>query len=147
MQEFNESVMVVLIPTTSYWCKKPSPHMTLVYAGKIPNLKTGDFNKLAKDGSMLALISRPITLEVSEVSIFGDNEEAVDVFSLTPNTELLAMRHFLEHWNASIHDFNPHTTIGPMGSFSGMIPKRLSFDKLLVSWGNENLTFRLHNGY
>jgi hypothetical protein len=39
MSEFDSSVMVALLPTTTYWCHQELPHVTLIYAGQIPDLK------------------------------------------------------------------------------------------------------------
>ncbi len=48
MNDFQDSVMVALLPTTSEWCHIELPHMTLVYAGEKKNLKATAFNDLAK---------------------------------------------------------------------------------------------------
>lgn len=147
-QEFKQSAMIALLPMTTDWCKINLPHMTLVYAGELENLSPGSFNELAKDACSLALVGRPLTLEVTGKEVFGnwtDNpNDQVDVFRLRPTQELLAMRRFVERWNASEHPFNPHVTIGPTNQ-NGYVeqPRLLAFDRILVGWGEEYLTFRL----
>lgn len=136
----NTSAMIALLPITTDWCKIDLPHLTLVYAGETKDLNNTDFNALAKDAASLAIISRPITLEVLGTEIFGD-EEKVDVFKLRPTSELLAMRHSVERWNASKFPFRPHVTIGPAGSFSGNIPSLIAFDRIIVAWNDDVLTF------
>lgn len=139
----SEGVMLALLPTSTEWCKLELPHMTLVYAGTKDKLRPGDFNSLAKDAASLALLSRPFTLRVRSVDIFGGGEEEkVDVLRFQPTSELFAMRRFVEKWNRSQHPFNPHATIGPVGSAQD-VPTFISFDRIYVGWGDESLTFLL----
>lgn len=147
MEDHKESVMIALLPITSDWCHIKMPHLTLVYAGELEKLAPGDFNKLAKDAASLAMMSRPITLRVTGREMFGnwstDPENAVDVYRLQPSTELAAMRHFVEDWNASEHPFNPHVTIGPPNTIVEFPPTYVAFDRICVGWGTEYLTFWL----
>lgn len=129
---------------TTSWCNIDLPHMTLVYAGEVKDLKSTDFNELAKDTASLSMLSGPITLQVTGTEIFGDEGQKVDVLLLRPTSQLMAMRRFLEHWNASEYPFTPHATIGPPGSLQGMMPQYLAFDRLLVQWGKDALTFWLN---
>lgn len=139
-----ESAMIALVPTTDDWCRQKCPHMTLVYAGKLIDLKPGDFNALAKDACSIAMVTNPINLRVTGVDVFGtDPDPKVDVLTLQPNAELLSLRHMVEAWNASEHDFNPHCTIGPAGGYTEEPPYALSFDKIMVGWGDQQLIFRL----
>ncbi len=64
MDDFSDSVMIALLPTTSDWCHIELPHLTLVYVGEMDDLKPTVFNELAKDAAMLAMMARPITLNV-----------------------------------------------------------------------------------
>lgn len=145
--DFPESVMIALLPITTDWCKIELPHMTLVYAGEIKNLKPTDFNDLAKDASMLAMLSRPITLKVTGVEVFGDwGSEQVNVLRLQPTPELWSMRRAVERWNASEFPFKPHCTIGPVGVQIQEMPRYLAFNRMLVAWGEEKLTFELNTG-
>lgn len=138
------SAMIALVPTTDDWCRQKCPHMTLVYAGELKDLNAGDFNALAKDACSLAMVTNPITLRVTGVDVFGtDPDPKVDVLKLQPNAELLSLRHIVERWNASEHDFNPHCTIGPAGEYTQESPYALSFDKIMVGWGEEQLIFRM----
>lgn len=143
----NIGVMIALLPMTTDWCKVDCPHMTLVYAGTTDELKPTDFNELAKDASMLAAISSPLQLKVTGVQVAGDTEK-VDVLAIQPSMELWAMRRAVEDWNASDFPFQPHATIGPVGTSVQLevIPRYLAFDRLCVGWGNEYLTFRLKSG-
>ncbi len=143
--ENSDSVMIALLPINSDWCRIELPHMTLVYAGKIEDLGPNAFNELAKDASMIAALSRPITLRNVGTEVFGGwpgDDGEVNVFRLEPSTELLAMRRTVERWNASEHPFNPHVTIGPVGSVVDT-PTHIAFDRVLVGWGNEYLTFSM----
>lgn len=148
MEDVKESVMIALLPVTTDWCHIELPHMTLVYAGEIKDLKPTDHNALAKDAASIAMLSRPLTLQVLNKEQFGnwsdDPENKVDVFRLRPNAELMAMRHMVERWNKSEHPFNPHVTIGPVGSVVFEPPRYLAFDRVMVGWGRDDLTFLLN---
>lgn len=144
MADYPDSVMIALLPTTIDWCKIALPHLTLVYAGLIEDLKPSAHNALAKEGLALAMTCSPLTLGVEGADVFGDDEEGkVDVIRLSPSPQLLAMRSVVEDWNASKHPFNPHVTVGPEGSISPDLPSELTFDRLLVAWGNTHLIYKL----
>lgn len=138
----HKSVMLALLPTTDDWCHIDLPHLTLVYGGSKEDLPLTAFNALAKDAAMLAMLGRPLSLKVRSRETFGDWEKA-DVFRLQPNSELWAMRRAVEDWNKSEYDFNPHVTIGPVGSPVEIVPRYIRFDRVFVGWGDENLTFWL----
>lgn len=144
MDDFKESVMVALLPVTTDWCKIELPHLTLVYAGEIKDLDPEDYNKLGKDASSLAMMTRPITLSVTGVEVFGE-EDKVDVLRFRPTPELEAMRHVMESWNASEFPFRPHATMGPVGTrmLIPFIPESVTFDRIAVHWGETCLTFWL----
>jgi 2'-5' RNA ligase len=144
-----KSVMVALLPVYTDWCKIELPHLTLVYAGEIANLSPTAFNSLAKDAMTIAMLSRPITLRVMGVEVFGTDEK-VDALKLQSTPELMSMRAIVEDWNASEHPFNPHCTIGPTEGFGpnpnrvyGEIPRYLVFDRVMVGWGEEQLVMWL----
>lgn len=140
----DEGVMIGLLPITSDWSTLELPHLTLVYAGQVPDLPETAFNEMAKDAAMIAMLSRPVQLRVLRKEVFGgDGEDKVDVLCLQPSSELLSMRRALERWDASEHPFKPHATIGPQGTFLEMTPSYLAFDRICVGWGNEYLTFWL----
>jgi 2'-5' RNA ligase len=136
-----QSAMIALLPTTTDWCHIELPHMTLVYAGDITKLKSTDFNEMAKDTAMLAMLSPPIGLRVLSKDRFGPPEELVDVFALQMSSELGAMRRAVESWNTSEFPFSPHVTIGPSGQFVDVTPDFLFFDRLMIAWGEDSLTF------
>jgi 2'-5' RNA ligase len=137
--------MIALLPITSDWCKIELPHLTLVYAGEVKDLQPTDFNELAKDASMLATLTNPLTLSVAGTDSFGDGELRVDVLVMKPTPELLAMRRIVDRWNASQYPFRPHCTIGPPGSAMslGMTPRFVAFDRVCVEFGQESLVFRM----
>lgn len=139
----SDGVMIAFLPTSAEWCKQELPHMTLVYAGTKDKLQPSDFNSMAKDAAMIAMLFAPFAMSVIHVEEFGD-EEKVDVlrFRLTP--ELMAIRRVVERWNASEHPFRPHSTIGPAtGLPYPYVPGVVGFNRIMVAWGEENLTFKL----
>lgn len=144
---FNDSVMIALLPTTTDWCKIELPHMTLVFAGKKQDHEDGTYNEIAKDAASIAMVSSRLTCEVIERTTMGGNwkpdEPQCDVYRLRASDELLAMRNFVERWNASEWPFNPHVTIGSVGTPVEYPPKYITFDRIGVFWGNESLKFRL----
>lgn len=143
MPDFDSSVMIALMPTTTYWSHIKLPHLTLVYVGEKKDLKATDFNDLAKDASEISMENKPLTLDVTGVGIFGSTDK-VDVMRLKPTAQLLKMRQKVEKWNASEFPFNPHVTIGPTnGSKPKNIPSQITFNQILVGWGDETLSFWL----
>lgn len=142
MDDVKQSVMVALLPTTSEWCHIDLPHLTLVYVGEIPNLSPTEHNVLAKTTLDLSLRCAPLTLVVIELDIFG-SENDTEVLTLEPTPELLAMRSIFEPWNASEYPFNPHVTVGPLGSFEGPLPSTITFNQIAVGWGGDILSYNL----
>ena len=143
MDDFKNSVMIALLPVGSSWCKIELPHLTLVYCGEISDLDPQDFNKIAKDAASIALMNRPITLQVSDVEVFGE-EDKVDVLRFVSCGELEAMRHVVDGWNKSEFPFRPHATMGPVGTrllVQPYIPEAVTFDRVFVGWGEQSLTF------
>ena len=147
MNDFKNSVMVALLPVTSSWCKIELPHLTLVYAGEVDDLEVTDFNKISKDAASLSMLTRPLNLMVTGVEVFGE-EDKVDVLRFQPTSQLLAMRHAVERWNKSEFPFRPHATMGPVGTrlLVPSIPEYVAFDRIMVGWGDETLTFWLNMG-
>lgn len=146
MDDFPESAMIALLPTTSDWCKIDLPHLTLVYVGEISELSQNMYNEMAKKGLALAMSCAPITLDVLALEVFGEGLDKVEVLLLRPSAEILAMRHAVEDWNGSqYHQYKPHATIGPVGStkFDDPLPTSLTFDRIYVSWGPLNLTYKM----
>lgn len=142
-----DGIMVALLPIVSDWCTLDLPHLTLVYAGVIGDHKPTDFNELAKDVSMLACLSDPLTLMVTGRETFGEiDDDTVDVFRLRPTQQLLAMRRFVDDWNASEYDFKPHVTIGPAGTPVSNPPRYVAFNRLAVVWGTDSIVFSLTGG-
>lgn len=139
MGEYNDSVMVALLPTTTYWCHQELPHVTLIYAGEIPDLKPGIRNDLAKQTISIAQDFGPFSVNVTGTDVFGTTD-LVDVMKLELTPELRAMRSQLEQWNGSEHtDYKPHATIGPVGSPIENLPSRLTFDRIVFKWGDATL--------
>ncbi len=150
-QNFKNSVMIALLPMTTDWAKVALPHLTLVYAGPLEDLKPTDFNEMAKEASMLAMTHRPLQLRVKAFEIFGQEPERVEVLTLYPTPELMQMRQRVVSWNVSNFSFNPHVTVGPVGTmFQNLqpidlmrVPPAIAFDRIMVMWGEEQLTFWL----
>lgn len=143
-----DGVMIALLPIVSDWCALSLPHLTLVYAGKTGDLKPTDFNEMAKDASMLACLSDPITCRVLSRETFGndpDGDPPVDVFRLQPTQQLMAMRRFVDDWNASDWDFTPHVTIGPQGTVVEYPPRYVAFDRVAVCWGTDQIIFNMND--
>lgn len=154
-----EHAMIAFLPTNGDWCKQDLPHMTLVYAGKVDELSPGDFNAMGKDAISAGRLTGSFVLPVTGVEEFGDETEKVDVLTLHPNSQLLAARRLVEHWNRSqFKDFKPHATIGPAGSASEQVtdffkqvginrtvtlPSQLFFNRVGVFWGSRSLVFSL----
>lgn len=137
-------VMIALLPITSDWCQIDLPHLTLVYAGTTDKHSPSDFNEIAKDTCSLAMISDPLYVRTTGLDIFGDDTEKVNVIKVLPTPELLGMRRLVEHWNQSEYPFNPHCTIGPVGCpLPAYTPPSLAFDRVMVTWGSDQLTFRM----
>lgn len=146
MDQSSNGVMIALLPVVNDWCKIDLPHMTLVYAGKVDEVSRDQFTEMAKDAADLALLSNPPYLRVKGVETFGKgdgDDPFVDVLTLIPTPELLAMRRAVQGWNASEFPFRPHCTIGPTGSFLEIRPTHIAFDRVLVAYGNESLTFNI----
>lgn len=137
------TAMIALLPITSEWCKIDLPHMTLVFAGEVADMKPVDFNELAKDAMSIAMLSGSIQLRVKGVQVFGPDDKRVNVLALQPTSELLAMRRVVESWDASEFPFSPHCTIGPIGTEIGYTPSAVAFDRVMAAFGNETLTFWL----
>src|ERR1044071_1423047 len=148
MAEDSSSIMIALLPISSDSCRIELPHMTLVYAGEVADQKPGAINELAKDACSLAQLSHPLTLRTKGTEVFGGRgyDKEMDVIRLELTPELMAMRRFVDHWNASEYDFNPHVTIGEAGGGVPEIPSHIAFNKVCVGWGNDYLTFNLVYG-
>lgn len=145
MDDVNNSVMLALLPMTSDWCRIEIPHMTLVFAGDKNVLPQGAFNDMAKDAASIAMLANPISLRVIGQDVFGPDDKRVDVLRLRTTPELMAMRRGVRYWDASEYSFKPHVTVGPEGSIGTLerIPDYIAFDRIMVGWGNDQLTFWL----
>lgn len=142
----SDGIMLAYLPTDGSWCKQPLPHMTLVYAGSLQEHDYSAFNALAKDAITVSRLTPPFSLDVTGIEVFGDDEEQVDVLTLSATPELIRARELVEGWNKSEHkQFKPHATIGPIGSARGMLPTTLYFDRIMVAFGNEEMVFRLQH--
>lgn len=140
----SDGIMIAYLPTDGSWCKQPLPHMTLVYAGTLQEHEYSDFNRIAKDAIMVSRLTPPFSVDVTGIEVFGEGEEQVDVLRLSATPELIRARELVQHWNKSQYtEFKPHATVGPVGSARGMLPTKLYFDRIIVSFGNEEMIFRL----
>lgn len=145
MDQNETSVMVALLPQDDSWCKVEPAHMTMVYVGETTDMKVNRFNELAKDVSSIALLTNPIMAKVMDKDVLGgDGDPRVDVFLISPTPEILAIRRMLMEWDKGTFDeFIPHVTIGPEGTFIENPPLYLLFDRIMLAWGNDRLTFWL----
>lgn len=142
-----EGVMVALLPTSSDWCKIDLPHLTLVYAGTTDKRSVADFNDMAKDASMVAIMSNPVYARVIGLDVFGDDTEKVNALKLQPTPELWALHRALDEWDVSQFPFNPHCTIGPveLGAPTD-IPSVLGFNRVYAAYGSEGMVFNMAGG-
>ena len=143
MQDHSGSAMIALLPVTTDWCKIDLPHMTVVHAGEISELSPGDYSDLGKDVLDISREFAPVCLDVIGIDVFGD-EDPVDVLVLEKTQEIISMRSKVERWNASEHDFNPHVTVGPVGSLDGRVPNKILFDRVHLGWGNRGMNAYLN---
>jgi len=136
--------MIALLPDQADWTDLELPHLTLVYAGPKDDLKPTDFNELAKDACMLSLLTiESIALRVVSKQQYGRGSELVEAFKLQPTHKLWAMRRTVEKWNKSEYPFDPHVTIGPLGTDVQDAPSYIRFTKILAAWGDQRLVFGL----
>jgi 2'-5' RNA ligase len=143
VQNYGDSIMVALLPTTSDWCQQSMPHLTLLYGGKVGDVKGSVYDELLRAVIDIASSSAPVTLEVMGEDVFGEDEK-VDVLLLRTTPVLLQMRRRVEAYNGSqFTDFKPHVTVGPEGSMADEIPGSITFDRILLSWGVDAKIYRL----
>ena len=143
MDGYDKSVMVALLPTTVDWCHIALPHLTVVYVGEKADLRPSIYNELAKDAVSVAQTYEEVDLQVNRVRTFGGGRDPfVDALTFEPTPTLLQIRKKFERWNGSEFPFNPHATIGPVGS-AQKIPDSVLFDRISVCWGREMVTYLL----
>lgn len=141
------SAMVALLPDgDTSWCLQTLPHVTLVYAGQVDDAAPGTRERLEQACADLALAHAPMTVPVTGVDTFG-REERVDVLTLATD-RLATLRSAVEWANASeFIEFKPHATVGPEGSAASIdVPATLTFSRLVLSWGHDDVTWFLVGG-
>lgn len=143
MEDNEHSVMVALLPINDDWCKIALPHLTLVYVGNTSELRPTDFNELGKMASETASKYGVVQLSVKGVEVFGDEPDRVQVLTFVNNPKLAQMQLPYASWSASKYPFNPHSTIGPVGSFTPPAPPAVAFDRIGVFWGEDSMVFWL----
>jgi 2'-5' RNA ligase len=145
--ENDDKVMVALLPIISDWANIEFPHLTLVYAGKKSELAPSDLDGLSKAALSIAMLGTPITLRTLMKDEFGEGTEdnpKVDVLRFHPNLDLLKMRSIVQDWDASEFPFNPHLTVGPVGTWDfATSPVMVAFDVVCFSVGDERQDFRM----
>jgi 2'-5' RNA ligase len=160
----SDTASIAFLPTNGSWCKQDFPHMTLVFAGKIADRPSADFNEMAKDAISAARVTRSFSLSVTGVEELGDEGEEVDALILFPTPQLLVAYNMVApRWNKSeFSTFLPHATIGPAGSAlaqaepftnpddysykdrrQNTLPASVYFDRLAVCWGDSKMIFSL----
>ena len=144
MDGVNDKIMIALLPMTTDWSTLELPHLTLVFSGLVSDHPLTDLNAMAKDASSLAALSQPIMLKTMKMEKMGPPEDEVSAIAMRPNTELMAMRNFVEKWNRSQYtEYKPHCTVGPYPSVPSIFPDQLAFNKIALCWGDTHLTFSM----
>lgn len=147
MQNFDDKVMVALLPTeSSMWGQVDLPHLTLVYAGSKQDLSMLSLDGLSKAALAIALMNNPVTLSVLTKDVFGDGTEdspKVDVLRFHTTLGLIRMREIVQDWNVSKHPFAPHMTVGPEGSWVNEVPRIVNFDRVAFVNGSQRQEFRM----
>lgn len=153
--------MIAFLPVDGSWCKQDFPHMTLAWGGPIVDRNENDFNAMAKDAISASGITRTFSLNVIGVEQFGDTEP-VDVLTLYPTPALLLARNLVEKWDTSGFEFQPHVTIGPVGSAAAImeippiysegyrrqsLPTKIYFNRIAACWGDKRLVFNVDEMY
>ena len=145
MDTHTEHVMVALVPTEIYWSTLEYPHLTLVYVGKTIDQPSYVHNELLKLANVIANANPPFYAKVVGTDIFGPEDDLVDVILIEQSPRLLLMRAALEQYNGSEYkEFKPHCTIGPVGSKRNNIPELINFDKIVVAWGDNRMSYQLN---
>lgn len=142
----NDGVMVALLPIMSDWANVDFPHLTLAYAGKASELSALDRDGMAKAALSIALLCPPVTMRILTKDVYGDGSDGnpkVDVVRFHPNSDLLKMREIVEEWDESKFTFHPHLTVGPEGTWNGILPMMVAFDRVCFCVGDQRQEFHL----
>jgi len=145
MADHSNSVMIALLPKSSEWARVKYPHLTLVFCGKKDEMSATNFSDMVKDASALSATSSVVRLESLGTDVFGKGDAEspyVEVLKFKHTAQLWGMRRFVERWDKSEFDFNPHVTVGPPGTMFAA-PHSVFFTSLCVKWGNESIDFSL----
>lgn len=147
MSDYDSSIMIALLPDKAGWVKQDLPHLTVVYAGEIPDAKRSLFGEMVSETTALGLSINPMRLWSSGVKQFGEGDERVDVLTFETSPELLYVRQRVEKWSKSQYvNYNPHVTIGPVGSSEiEKLPRTVVFNKLLLAWGDRHFRYDLEH--
>lgn len=146
MEDNSDKVMVALLPIVSDWSQIDFPHLTLAYAGRTADLSTSDLDGLSKATMSIAMLCNPVTLRMLTKDIFGQGTEdspKVDVLRFHPNLPLTKMRSLVSDWDVSKFAFQPHMVIGPAGTWNGVSPIMVAFDRVAFCVGNDRQEFRM----
>lgn len=139
----NDSVFVAWLPVETEWCKQDLPHSTIVYAGSMSDLKPMDKNSMIKLAMAVASMTYGFMVKVRGIATFGPEDAQVMVLKLDEIPVLTKVRSLFESWNASEFPYSPHATVGPVGSEIEELPMYLTFDRILVGWGEDHHIFKL----
>ena len=150
MADYEDDVMVALLPIHTDWANIEFPHLTLVYAGKKKDMSPSSLDGLSKAALSIAMLGTPVTLRTLMKDVFGNgtaDSPKMDVLRFHPNLDLLKMRSLVQDWDASEHPFNPHLTVGPVGTWDfSSSPVMVAFDVVCLAVGNERQEFRMSRG-
>lgn len=142
MGEFSNSGMIALLPSASSWFQVKLPHLTLAYLGEIDRLSPSVRNEATKAILTIGHSFPPVTVPLVARELLGP-EAPVDALVFQPNDALLEIRKRVEEWNVSDYVFKPHVTIGDQGVSIVDAPEFLTFNRILLSWGDDNVSFKL----
>lgn len=143
MDDFSQSVAVMLLPTWDAWSTLKLPHVTLVYAGEIPDLSNTVRGELMKEAQRISVQTSIQVLDVTGTDVFGD-EHKVDVLKFAKTPALVRARLRLARFDASEYPWSPHGTVGPEGSLDKVLyTNRVTFDRIAVGWGADRTVYRL----
>ena len=145
MSEHSDSSMIAFLPDEASWVQQKLPHLTLVYAGPIAEAGSSLKRDLLLETSLLAAFVPRLWLPVLGVDQFGDDVDRVDVLRLLRTVPLDVARRMVESYSKSQHKtYNPHVTIGPVGSANQVdLPKGVFFSRVMLSWGDDHVVFDL----
>lgn len=141
---YDHHAMVALLPSNNYFSGVEMPHLTLVYLGKLSDLKQEVFQEVVYKVSHLASLISPFNVTGHKLEVLGPPGDQVEALTFKKHPKLSALRYFLEEYNASEYkEFKPHITINKRNEETFALPDIVNFEKMVVSWGAHDVVFKL----